>query len=208
MIISHADGQPVEPVSIEGFEFGAGERYDAIVEANNPGTWMIRAAATNGSESPARGVLQYTDVKRTAPTSPSTPEEVLAYDDLHSMRSLDGLDGEPDQTFDVTLSGGMGDSMKWLINGQAYPDADPFRIREGEHVRVRMTNHSPMVHPMHLHGHFFRIGEAVKDTVMVPPHMGQVTFDFHADNPGSWFFHCHFIYHLERGMARVFEYVE
>lgn len=209
MTISHADGQPVEPVSVDAFEFGAGERYDAIVEANNPGTWTIRAAATNGSEKPARGVLRYAGDKETTPTPlPSSPEQILAYEDLHSTRSLDGLDGSPDQMFDVTLSMGMGDSMTWLINGQTYSDAAPFRIHEGDHVRVRMTNHSPMAHPMHLHGHFFRVGDAIKDTVMVPARMGQVTFDFHADNPGNWLFHCHFLYHLESGMARVFEYIK
>jgi FtsP/CotA-like multicopper oxidase with cupredoxin domain len=36
--------------------------------------------------------------------------------------------------------------------------------------------------------------------------MGSVTFDFVADNPGDWLFHCHNAYHLEGGMARVFEY--
>lgn len=37
---------------------------------------------------------------------------------------------------------------------------------------------------MHLHGHFFQVGNAIKDTVIVPGHRGQVTIDFHADNPG------------------------
>ncbi len=95
----------------------------------------------------------------------------------------------------------------WTIDGQAYPDADPLAIGEGEYVRVRMVNRSPAIHPMHLHGHFFQVGDAVKDTVLVPPHGGQITFDFLADNPGDWLFHCHNVYHLERGMARVFEYV-
>jgi FtsP/CotA-like multicopper oxidase with cupredoxin domain len=71
-----------------------------------------------------------------------------------------------------------------------------------------MTNQSPVVHPMHLHGHFFRVGDVVKDTVLVPGHMGQVTLDFHADNPGRWLFHCHNLYHLDAGMARVVRYVE
>ena len=64
-----------------------------------------------------------------------------------------------------------------------------------------------MIHPMHLHGHFFQVGDVVKDTVIVPPHMGEITFDFVADNPGDWFFHCHNLYHLHSGMARVFRYV-
>jgi len=71
-----------------------------------------------------------------------------------------------------------------------------------------MVNRSPVLHPMHLHGHFFQVGDAVKDTVIVPSHMGEVTIDFLADNPGDWLFHCHNLYHLESGMARVLRYVQ
>lgn len=96
---------------------------------------------------------------------------------------------------------------RWTINGQAYPDADPLEIHKGERIRVRMVNQSMMIHPMHLHGHFFRVHDVLKDTVIVPPHMGRVSFDFVADNPGRWFFHCHNIYHMENGMAREGRYV-
>ncbi|MGH7475696.1 MAG: multicopper oxidase domain-containing protein [Longimicrobiales bacterium] len=97
-------------------------------------------------------------------------------------------------------------SSGWMIDGQRWPDADPLEVHEGERVRVRLTNMSMMVHPMHLHGHFFRVGNALKETVIVPPHMGSLSFDFTADNPGDWFFHCHNLYHMEAGMARVFHY--
>ena len=60
---------------------------------------------------------------------------------------------------------------------------------------------------MHLHGHFFRTGNIRKDTMIVQPHMGRASFEFVADNPGRWFFHCHNLYHLHAGMAREFRYV-
>ena len=41
-----------------------------------------------------------------------------------------------------------------------------------------------------------------KDTVMVPAG-GYVVIDFHADNPGYWFMHCHIEPHLQTGMATV-----
>ncbi|WP_054686224.1 multicopper oxidase domain-containing protein [Rhodothermus marinus] len=104
------------------------------------------------------------------------------------------------------MMGGMMMDPRWTINGQAYPDAEPLEIARGERVRFRMVNHSMMLHPMHLHGHFFRVGDALKDTVLVPPHMGRVVFDFVADDPGRWFFHCHNLYHLESGMAREVRY--
>jgi FtsP/CotA-like multicopper oxidase with cupredoxin domain len=37
--------------------------------------------------------------------------------------------------------------------------------------------------------------------------MGSASFDFVADNPGNWFFHCHNAYHMEMGMARVIRYL-
>lgn len=205
--VTHADGRPVEPVTVDSFTFGSGERYDAIIEASNPGTWEIRASAVDGDESPAKAHLTYSESEASSPTPPSTNERQLSYSDLTTLVPLNGVDGSPDRTFDVTLSA-RGRSNEWLIDGQAYPNADPIDIREGEHVRVRMTNRSPVVHPMHLHGHFFQVEDAVKDTVVVPGHMGEVTFDFIADNPGKWLFHCHNLYHLEAGMARVVRYVE
>ena len=117
-----------------------------------------------------------------------------------------GTVAKPDRSMDLLLSGGMM-SPGWTINGQAYPKADAIRVRRGERVRFRMTNHSPMLHPMHLHGHFFRVGRALKDTVIVPPHMGRIDLDFTADNPGRWVFHCHNLYHMEMGMMRVVQVV-
>ncbi len=95
---------------------------------------------------------------------------------------------------------------EWSIDGQYYPDADPLNVQKGQRVRINMQNRSMMLHPMHLHGHFFQVGDALKDTVIAEPHMGRASFEFVADNPGDWFFHCHNLYHLEAGMARVFEY--
>lgn len=74
-----------------------------------------------------------------------------------------------------------------------------------------MINQTGMWHPMHLHGHFFRVLQGAGDfcplrhTVNVAP--GEtVAVEFTADNPGRWFFHCHNAYHLAAGMARVFDY--
>ncbi|TQQ78379.1 multicopper oxidase family protein [Halonotius terrestris] len=208
MTITHADGRPVDPVDVDSFVFGAGERYDAVIEATNPGTWAIQADALDGNEPAARAVVEYGSASGESPQRPSSASNQLQYGDLQAISPLDGVSGDPDRTFDLTLSRGRGQSYTWTIDGQAYPEADPLQIRPGEHVRIRMTNQSPVIHPMHLHGHFFQVGKAIKDTVLVPGHMGQVIIDFHADNPGRWLFHCHNLYHLDAGMARVVTYVE
>jgi FtsP/CotA-like multicopper oxidase with cupredoxin domain len=100
----------------------------------------------------------------------------------------------------------------WTINGQAYPKTDPLLISRGDRVQIELRNETAMWHPMHLHGHFFRVLQGAKEraplkhTVSVAPHE-TVRIEFTADNPGRWFFHCHNLYHLDAGMARVFEYV-
>jgi FtsP/CotA-like multicopper oxidase with cupredoxin domain len=85
-------------------------------------------------------------------------------------------------------------------------------VREGARVQIAMTNRSMMPHPMHLHGHtgILRVPGVssagfAKDTVLLNP-MDTATLEFAADNPGRWLFHCHNLYHMELGMARVVEY--
>src|SRR5262249_11431055 len=85
---------------------------------------------------------------------------------------------------------------------------DPLLIRQGDRVQIELVNQTMMWHPMHLHGHFFRVlqgaGERapLKHTVNVAPRE-TVRIEFTADNPGRWIFHCHNLYHLEAGWARV-----
>ena len=98
-------------------------------------------------------------------------------------------------------------SATGTINGQAFPDADPIEVGRDEYVRFEMENKSPMPHPMHLHGHFFRVDNGtgrgpIKDIAVVGQ-KERLAIDWVADNPGDWAFHCHQIYHAERGMTRV-----
>ncbi len=209
MSVSHADGRPVKPIEVDALEIGMGERYDVTVEASNPGTWVIAAAPLQGSPEPARAILRYSGTRSATPAG-QEPEglrrgKLLALGDLEGVEPDDRA-GRADRDLDLVLSGGMM-SPAWTIGGQVYPDADPIEIRRRERVRFRLRNMSMGLHPMHLHGHFFRVGRAWKDTVLVPPHMGEVSFEFRADNPGRWFFHCHNAYHMEMGMAREVRYV-
>jgi hypothetical protein len=74
-----------------------------------------------------------------------------------------------------------------------------------------MVNRTMMHHPMHLHGHFFRVvngqGDCapLKHTVDVAP-MSTTVIEFEANEFGDWFFHCHLLYHMKSGMARLVHY--
>ena len=78
-------------------------------------------------------------------------------------------------------------------------------------MKFTLENQTMMHHPMHLHGHFFRVlnGQGdrspLKHTVDVPPHETR-EIEFLADEPGEWMLHCHNLYHMHSGMARVVKY--
>ena len=102
----------------------------------------------------------------------------------------------------------------WSINRQAWPgmihdDRLPplAELTAGETYVFQIFNGSRYLHPMHLHGHTFRVLSASKrklpqhwaDTVIVMP-SERVDIAFVAGEPGDWMFHCHIIDHQETGM--------
>ncbi|MEI7600812.1 MAG: multicopper oxidase family protein [Aestuariivirga sp.] len=122
-------------------------------------------------------------------------------------RPVAKLPQEPvNRTEMLALTGGE-KGYVWGLNGEANPMQPLFTMRQGERIAVMMHNMTGMAHPMHLHGHYFKvvalggnvIDGALRDVVLVPP-MESVTIVFDADNPGSWPFHCHHAYHMNSGM--------
>lgn len=207
MRVTHTDGPAVEPVTVDAVDIGMGERYDVVVEVTDEGPFAVRADPLDELISGGQALLGGSAMDQT-PVDNRPGPEVLRLSDLQSVTAQSGIEGSPDRTVDLTLAPGTdadGDPA-WTIDGQTFPDADPIPVQEGEHVRLRIANRSPIRHPMHLHGHHFAVGDVVKDTVTVPGHMGQRTLDLVADNPGRWVFHCHHLYHMETGMIRLLTY--
>lgn len=132
------------------------------------------------------------------------------YPKLKALHSTAPDPSKPVREIRLTLDGDM-DRYVWLLNNKALHESDQIHIKEGEIVRFIMINRTMMYHPMHLHGHFFRIisGQGdrspLKHTVTVMP-MATTVFEFEANEVGDWFFHCHLLYHMHSGMARVVEY--
>jgi hypothetical protein len=99
----------------------------------------------------------------------------------------------------------------WSFDNKTLSVADAIPIRKGENVRIVLQNLTMMQHPLHLHGHFFRLVNAqgayspMKHTFDIPP-MSTVTIEFDANEERDWFFHCHILYHMAAGMGRVISY--
>ena len=108
------------------------------------------------------------------------------------------------------LSGNMNRYI-WSMDNKVVSESDKILIKKGENVRMIIHNGSMMRHPMHLHGHDFRVlngqGEysPMKNIIDIMP-METDTLEFAATESGDWFFHCHILYHMMAGMGRVFSY--
>ena len=120
--------------------------------------------------------------------------------------------------------GGMGGMMNmmemmhtgkiWFINGVAVLGhvMDPMlTLKRGRSYILALNNETAWWHPMHLHGHAFRVISRNgiparlrewRDTVLMSPRE-KVEIALVADNPGDWMFHCHILEHQESGMMGV-----
>lgn len=116
----------------------------------------------------------------------------------------------PVKEFRFELTGNM-NRYVWSMDNKVVSEADKLLIKKGDHVRIVLYNGSMMRHPMHLHGHDFRLLNGqneyapLKNVVDLMP-METDTLEFNANVEGDWFFHCHILYHMMSGMGRIFTY--
>lgn len=138
-------------------------------------------------------------------------DKVLSYDMLRQDTATALPADRPWREIHLTLSGSM-QRYVWSINGKTFSQLDEkVKIHKGENVRIYFTNATMMEHPMHLHGHFFRVVNAqgdhapMKHTFNINP-MGMTIIEFAATEEKDWFLHCHTLYHLAAGMATLISY--
>jgi len=117
----------------------------------------------------------------------------------------------PFRTMRFELTGNM-NRYVWTVDNKTISESDRILIRKGENIRIILVNNSMMRHPMHLHGHFFRVvnsqGEysPLKNVLDIMP-METDTIEFNAaEEYGDWYFHCHILYHMMSGMGKIFTY--
>ncbi|TDO26361.1 multicopper oxidase family protein [Sediminibacterium goheungense] len=116
----------------------------------------------------------------------------------------------PVKVLQFELTGNM-NRYVWSMNNKVVSETDKILVKKGENLRLLIYNGSMMRHPMHLHGHDFRVlngqGEyaPLKNVIDIMP-METDTLEFNANVEGDWFFHCHILYHMMSGMGRVFSY--
>jgi len=112
--------------------------------------------------------------------------------------------------------GGMG-APAWAINGSSMTGDGQagmtplLTLKRGQSYLLTLRNQTAWWHPIHLHGHSFRVlsrnGAAVPhhlwgDTVLISPREA-VEIAFVADNPGDWMIHCHVMDHQVSGLMGI-----
>lgn len=95
----------------------------------------------------------------------------------------------------------------YVISGKSFPDTQVLNVKHGQTVHMRLYGVSAMLlHPMHLHGHFFNIvaedghilaNPIEKDTVQLAPgETYDLTFVANQAAGSAYPFHCHILTHL------------
>ncbi|MFF5381589.1 multicopper oxidase domain-containing protein [Pedobacter suwonensis] len=116
----------------------------------------------------------------------------------------------PTRQMEFQLTGNM-NRYVWTLDNKTISEEDKILIKKGENLRIILYNNSMMRHPMHLHGHDFRVinGQGdhapLKNVIDIMP-MERDTIEFSASESGDWFFHCHILYHMMSGMGKIFSY--
>lgn len=193
-----------EPIPAEGFILAPGNRIDIdlVVPAQDQPT--VIADNFNGEGFFIGAVVGDGEPVVTPDFAP--PRNVL------TPEWAGAVDAPIDLRYVVSLASGPDGSPQWQFNGSAFPDGEPEVLTQNAFTKISILNDSQMLHPIHLHGQFFKLisrnGEAgseghFRDTVLLMPgetlEIGLVALDV-----GTWALHCHIQEHAEAGMMTTF----
>ncbi|MCA1337911.1 multicopper oxidase family protein [Pseudooceanicola marinus] len=230
------DGQPVAPHAAPGGRvlLGPAMRADVILDCTGASGSRVQLVdrAYRDNEYRLLDIVYEGAPLRDAPPDwdialpdNSLPEPDMASARRHEVLFTGGMMGAMvERDMGLSPSGGMmGGGMMgmrhdgrgiWFVTGKAAEGhmLDPFLTleRDASHV-IQMTNATAFHHPIHLHGHSFRVitrdgapteHREWQDTVLMAPRE-RVEIAFVADNPGDWMFHCHILEHQAAGMMGV-----
>jgi FtsP/CotA-like multicopper oxidase with cupredoxin domain len=236
MQVITADGREIEPIQAKKIFISTAETYDVIFKIPQHKNFQFKAQAQDGTGFASGwigvGEKVFTNEKISEPEMDmshmnhadmegmehmhheSQPEsqmiETLTVDSIKSVSSTELPRGNKTLDLKLVLGGDM-NRYVWYINGKTITDDRYIYVDAGDVVRINFINETMMHHPMHLHGHFFRVlnenkeFSPLKHTVDVPP-MSNRVIEFYANEPGQWMLHCHNLYHMNSGMARVLKY--
>jgi len=207
------DGMYVrQPLDASGFELAPGNRIDVDLTAGGASV----ATPIEDRFRPSRP-NHLADIRVEGEPVQTPRFEVPSRASVPAWKAGSETPVHAELALDARRGGPFG--IEWTINGVAFQGHESatghtgIPLAQGRFNHLRFTNQSARLHPVHLHGMFFRVltrnGSAVdepffRDTVLVHPRetvdVGVVPVD-----EGSWMLHCHILEHAEAGMMTMLE---
>jgi manganese oxidase len=200
---------PDRPGADDSVVVPAGDVRTVTTKATVPGNYVYRATTARGSSRKAlmEGLLAGAIVIDT--TSTSKPRDRV----LVIMQTLDSAFAAYEDTSHAQIGVAPREAGRvvFTINGRSWPNTDRIHATVGDSLHWRVINASSEVHPMHLHGFYYRVdafsgpladfqgrpapGQLVVTQLMSP--LSAMSITWSPDRPGNWLFHCHFALHLD-----------
>jgi FtsP/CotA-like multicopper oxidase with cupredoxin domain len=216
-LIVALDGQPLpQATPLDSIVIGPGQRLDLVLRM--PESEGAVATLTDTRPSSAKTVATFRSVganlKRNLGDVPPLAQNPFEKPDLSSAEEIPlVLSATAENAARDSICGTLGYSF-WAINKVPWPGdtADPSaplaEMKQGKSYVFNLTNNTPHLHPIHLHGMNFQVVSSnvravsplISDTYLVAPDE-KVQLALVADNPGDWVLHCHIIEHQKTGMT-------
>ena len=209
MVIAY-DGHPVAPQPAARVVLGPGMRADLMLDcAAQPGSRhrVIDSFYRRNAYELLR--LEYRDetpLRRSFPPLRMLRTNPVARPDLaRALRHRVVFGGG---AMGAVPSQGEHKGMFWTVNGKPIREHDHhaplLELKSRQSYLLELVNDTAWHHPIHLHGHAFRVlpGERWGDTVLLEP-KSRAEIAFVADNPGDWMLHCHVLEHQASGMMAM-----
>jgi FtsP/CotA-like multicopper oxidase with cupredoxin domain len=200
------------PLSLSGFEIAPGNRLDLDVMIPRDAAGRRFAVVDRFTRQPIPLADIVVQGDQVAPPQFDSPARAHV-PSWHRTAEETGVRAE----FKLNARSGGPFGVQWTINDAAMDHAThalPEHLQHlpiGEFSRLRFVNESYRLHPMHMHGLFFKVlarnGAPVdepyfRDTVLV--HAKEIVdVGTVPEDPGRWMLHCHILEHAESGMMTV-----
>lgn len=221
------DGQAVKPRELDTVLLGPGMRVDLVIDfMHKPGSEYPVNDVDRRNRGPVARISYLEQAPmRSKPLGASMQVQANDLPEPDVSKAIDHyivfqggmrgapvigmVDGKPTNILEIIEKTGLAWTMNFTAQREHALLHDPLLyVKKGDHVVLRLLNETDFAHPMHLHGHFFRVVgidgrpqvlQDWRDTVMMLPRQS-VDVAFVADNLGEWMFHCHILSHAAGGM--------
>ncbi|RXZ77397.1 multicopper oxidase family protein [Paenibacillaceae bacterium] len=196
-----------EVIQAQTLPIGAGQRYDILIQVPENERILLQSTSADRRSLP--------DIHIGEGTMPERGQAKGRFDfTVYGTPTPDDLSIDSDYDVVEHLILGHKAFAAYTINGEIFHHIPPIMVEEGDLVKISLTNDGGGTHPMHLHGHIFKVlskngipltSNVYMDTL--PIEEGE-TFEiaFVADNPGLWMKHCHNLEHAASGMTMMVNY--